>query len=79
MVSNSYEGDCWGTPCSSALERDAIRGLAAQALFVASAGNKAADADVRGHYPSGYDSPNIVSVAASDRADRLADFSNWGR
>lgn len=79
VISNSYEGDCWGTPCYSQLERDAIRGLAASALFVTSAGNKGVDADVRAHYPSGYDSPNIVSVASSNQQDRLSSFSNRGR
>lgn len=79
VITNSYESDCWGAPCYSQLERDAIRGLAASALFVASAGNKGVDADVRAHYPSGYDSPNVVSVASSTQQDRLSDFSNRGR
>ncbi len=47
-------------------------------LFVAAAGNDGIDTDSYASYPSGYALDNIVSVAASDHADRLADFSNYG-
>jgi subtilisin family serine protease len=30
------------------------------------------------HFPSSYNVPNVVSVAALDRNDQLAKFSNWG-
>ncbi|MGI9056065.1 MAG: S8 family serine peptidase, partial [Pyrinomonadaceae bacterium] len=36
------------------------------------------DNDKRPHYPSNYDLPNVISVAALDRNDQLASFSNFG-
>ena len=32
----------------------------------------------RSHYPSNYDLPNVISVAALDRNDSLTSFSNFG-
>ena len=69
----------WGsTQYSRALE-DAIRAAGEQGiLFVAAAGNSATDNDKRAHYPSNYDLPNVISVAAVDRKDTLTSFSNYG-
>jgi thermitase len=69
----------WGsTQYSKALE-DAIRAAGeAGILFVAAAGNDGSSNDKRPHYPSNYDLPNVVSVAALDRNDQLASFSNFG-
>lgn len=47
-------------------------------LFVAAANNQARDVDVQPHYPSGFDSPHIISVAATDHNDRYCSFTNWG-
>jgi thermitase len=47
-------------------------------LFVAAAGNEARDSDATTRYPSGYDLPNIIAVAATDNKDSLASFSNYG-
>jgi len=52
-------------------------------LFVAAAGNGGSDGigdntDISPYYPSSYDLDNIISVAATDNQDRLADFSNFG-
>ncbi|HEY8424608.1 MAG TPA: S8 family serine peptidase, partial [Limnochordales bacterium] len=71
LTSNS-----WGGGGFSQALKDAIE--ASDMLFVAAAGNDAVDTEVVPHYPSSYDSPNIISVAASDWEDQLADFSNWG-
>lgn len=69
----------WGsTQYSKALE-DAIRAAGEEGiLFVAAAGNDSTDNDKRKHYPSNYELPNVVSVAALDRNDNLASFSNYG-
>lgn len=69
----------WGsTQYSKALE-DAIRAAGeAGILFVAAAGNNSTDNDRSPHYPSNYDLPNVISVAALDRTDSLANFSNYG-
>jgi subtilisin family serine protease/PKD repeat protein len=50
----------------------------AQQLFVASAGNDSINNDVSHHYPSDYNLPNVISVAATNTTDNLADFSNYG-
>ncbi|MBP7275109.1 MAG: S8 family serine peptidase [Kiritimatiellae bacterium] len=47
-------------------------------LIVTAAGNDANDNDAVVSYPDGYSLDNIVSVAASDHNDALADFSNFG-
>lgn len=47
-------------------------------LFVAAAGNDGRDTDQTPHYPSSYDLPGIISVAASNDVDGLAGFSNYG-
>ena len=69
----------WGSPTRSRALEDVIRKAGeADILFVAAAGNDGADADRRPHYPSGYKLPNVISVAALDRRDELASFSNYG-
>jgi subtilisin family serine protease len=69
----------WGsTQYSRALE-DAIRAAGEEGiLFVAAAGNSSTDNDRRAHYPSNYNLPNVISVAALDRTDTMASFSNFG-
>ncbi|HEX8720811.1 MAG TPA: S8 family serine peptidase [Pyrinomonadaceae bacterium] len=69
----------WGSPSRSKALEDVIRKAGeADILFVAAAGNDGADADKRPHFPSGYRLPNVLSVAALDRRDELAGFSNYG-
>ncbi|HXG84472.1 MAG TPA: S8 family serine peptidase [Pyrinomonadaceae bacterium] len=69
----------WGsTGYSKALE-DVVRAAGEEGiLFVAAAGNNGTSNDKSPHYPSNYNLPNVVSVAALDRADNLASFSNFG-
>lgn len=47
-------------------------------IVVASAGNEAANVDVAPRYPACYDLDNIISVAATTRADALWSSSNYG-
>lgn len=69
----------WGSTSKSKALEDAIRAAGEQGiLFVAAAGNATTDNDKRPHYPSNYNLPNVVSVAAMDRNDVLASFSNYG-
>jgi serine protease len=51
---------------------------AAGVIFVASAGNDGLNNDLTPNYPSSYNLPNIIAVAASDQNDRRAPFSNYG-
>jgi subtilisin family serine protease len=70
----------WGSTQKSRALRDVIKKAGDEGiLFVAAAGNSSDDSDKRPHYPAGYsDLPNVVSVAAVDRNDQLASFSNYG-
>jgi subtilisin family serine protease len=67
----------FGGAASSRAERDAIA-FASRTLFVAAAGNDAEDNDAVGSYPCEYELPNVLCVAATDRSDDLAAFSNFG-
>jgi subtilisin family serine protease len=76
VVSNNSWG---GEDFSQSLE-DAIADADAHgSLFVAAAGNSFKDNDATPDYPSGFDLPNVVSVAATDQNDARAWFSNFGR
>jgi hypothetical protein len=73
ITSNSYGA---GGEKNLALE-DAFRN--STALHVAAAGNDRSNNDSSPHYPSDYDIPNMISVAATDSRDNLARFSNYGK
>ncbi len=74
LTSNS-----WGGGGFSQALLDAIRAADTAGIsFVAAAGNASSDNDTFANYPSNYDSPNIIAVAATDHNDQLASFSNWG-
>ena len=69
----------WGSTQKSRALEDVIRkAYENDILFVAAAGNATTDNDRRPHYPSSYNVPNVLSVAALDRNDQLAKFSNYG-
>jgi subtilisin family serine protease/sugar lactone lactonase YvrE len=74
VMNNSWGGGGY----SQALLEAIIRAHEAGALFVAAAGNFGLDNDVFPAYPANYDVPNVVAVAATDRNDLLASFSNYG-
>ena len=65
-----------GTQRSRALEEVIRKAYENDILFVAAAGNSTVNNDRQPHYPSSY--PNVLSVAALDRNDALASFSNYG-
>jgi subtilisin family serine protease len=67
----------WGSTQKSRALGDVIRkAYENDILFVAAAGNSSVNNDRTPHYPSSY--PNVISVAALDRNDQLASFSNFG-
>jgi len=84
VVSNNS----WGLPAAQwavlyggtqALE-DAIQAHAdAGIVFVADAGNTTDDNDLIPDAPSGFEIDGLISVAATDKDDSLASFSNYGR
>jgi subtilisin family serine protease len=74
VLNNSYGGGG-----ESQFELDAIRQLnSAGILFVAAAGNDALDSGNFPHFPAGYDVPNVIAVAATNRFDDIAAFSTFG-
>jgi subtilisin family serine protease len=69
----------WGSTQRSRALEDAIRkAYENDILFVAAAGNATTNNDRTPHFPSSYNVPNVISVAALDRNDELAKFSNYG-
>lgn len=66
----------WGGAGYSELLEAAMRNSGL--LFIVSAGNEGLDNDLSPHYPSSYDLPNVIAVAASDWNDNLANFSCYG-
>jgi subtilisin family serine protease len=69
----------WGGGGLSTSLRDAIdAGASAGVLFVAAAGNEANNNDATPAYPASYTGTSVISVAATDRLNRLASFSNYG-
>lgn len=74
LMSNS-----WGGGGHSQALEDAIRAASDKGIiFTAAAGNNSTSNDSGPHYPSNYNLPNVVSVAAHTAADGLASFSSYG-
>jgi uncharacterized repeat protein (TIGR01451 family) len=70
----------WGGSTFSLALLDAINSASSNdMLFVAAAGNDATNSDVTPFYPSGFNAPNIISVAATDNRDQLVASSNFGQ
>jgi subtilisin family serine protease len=75
LTNNSYGDSVYSQALFDAIARTRTAGQ----LFVASAGNLAADTDSgRLNYPSSYDLDNVVAVAASNQSDGLWFASNRG-
>ena len=74
VLSNSWGGGGF----SQALLDEINAANAAGMLFVAAAGNSGLNNDQTANYPSNYDAPNVVAVAATDNQDRRASFSSYG-
>jgi len=69
----------WGGEGSSPVIEDAIAYANKKGVLIAAAaGNDGANVDTTSFWPAASDSPNVISVAATDDHDKLADFSNYG-
>jgi subtilisin family serine protease len=75
ILNNSWGGGGFDMALNNAIANARSRGV----IFVAAAGNESNNNDSRPTYPANYNHDNVVSVAATDSADRLANFSNFGR
>jgi subtilisin family serine protease/subtilisin-like proprotein convertase family protein len=74
VLSNSWGGGEFSQALLDAIQSAGDAGI----LFVAAAGNFASDNDGFPFYPASYEATNVVTVAATDQDDQLADFSNFG-
>lgn len=66
----------YGGPHFSMAEYDSI--FRSGALVICSAGNSGEDLELHPHYPGSYNLSNIITVAATNQNDTLADFSCYG-
>ena len=73
-TNNSWGGGGYSKALEDAIRRADAVGI----LFVAAAGNSGTNNDVTASYPSNYDLPNVIAVAAIDKAGALASFSQYG-
>jgi hypothetical protein len=74
VTNNSWGGDEYSQALADAIAQADAHG----SLFVAAAGNSLSDNDLTANYPSNYDLPNVVAVAATTNRDARAWFSNYG-
>lgn len=74
ILNNSWGGGSQSTSMENAIRYAANKGV----LFVAAAGNEGNDNDLIPNYPSSYDLPNILAVAATDHSDNLAVWGDGG-
>ncbi|MBE9118074.1 S8 family serine peptidase, partial [Lusitaniella coriacea LEGE 07157] len=75
VINASFGGGGYSQAFNDAIARANDSGT----VFVAAAGNNGKNTDFSPYYPSNYDLPNVISVAATDKNDNLAGFSNFGR
>lgn len=74
ILSNSWGGGGY----SQGMFDSIVAARNANVIFIAAAGNESSNNDQVANYPSNYDVANVVAVAALDRNDQLASFSNYG-
>jgi hypothetical protein len=74
IQNNSWGGGGFSQALQDAIEFARDRNV----LFVAAAGNEGRNNDTTPSYPANYAVSNVVSIAASDRNEQLASFSNFG-
>jgi hypothetical protein len=74
VLNNSWGGSGY----SGALHEAIAYSFFENTVFVAAAGNSGTDNDQSPIFPANYDVPNVISVGASDDADSIAYFSNFG-
>jgi len=74
ISNNSWGGASYDPSMLAAIQNAQAHGD----IFVAAAGNNGRNLDTAPSYPASYNLANMVVVAATDRNDRLASFSNYG-
>jgi subtilisin family serine protease len=74
VTNNSWGGGGYSAEMENAIRAHNNAGI----LFVAAAGNESTNNDTTPHYPSNYNLPGVIAVAATDYNDQLASFSCYG-
>ncbi|MES2994923.1 MAG: S8 family serine peptidase [Patescibacteria group bacterium] len=74
IINASYSGAGFSDAEKAAMQRFEDAG----GIFVTAAANSGNDIDSTPAYPASYDLASIISVAATDENDNLAEFSNYG-
>lgn len=74
VTNNSWGGGGYSSSLYDAIRRSGDAGM----LFIAAAGNSGTSNDLVASYPASYNLGNVISVAATDRRDARASFSNYG-
>jgi subtilisin family serine protease len=74
ISNNSWSGGGFSTSLFNAIQNSQSIGH----VFVAAAGNANNNNDFAPSYPASFNLANIISVAATDRNDNRASFSNYG-
>jgi serine protease len=74
ILSNSWGGGGFSQALLDVINKANDNGI----LFVAAAGNSSSNNDITPHYPSSYNAPNVLAVAATDNRDAMASFSSYG-
>lgn len=75
ITSNSWGGGGYSQAMYDEIKRGQDRGH----LFIAAAGNSRGNNDQTPSYPASYKLDNVISVAATDKFDIMASFSNYGK
>lgn len=73
-TNNSWGGGGFSQGLQDAISRANDAGI----LFIAAAGNSGANNDATAAYPSGYNVPNVIAVAALASNGTLASYSQYG-
>jgi serine protease len=74
VLNNSWGGGGFSQALVDAINKAGMNDI----LFVAAAGNAAGNNDATPFYPCSYHTANEICVAATDKTDSLAGFSNYG-
>ncbi|MBO0699061.1 MAG: S8 family serine peptidase [Zavarzinella sp.] len=74
VVNASFGGGGYDAAMATAINNARAHGV----IVVAAAGNDSSNNDTTPSYPANYPGDNVISVAATDRNDQLAYFSNYG-
>ncbi|GEO04527.1 hypothetical protein AAE02nite_21910 [Adhaeribacter aerolatus] len=73
-TNNSWGGGGYSQALYDAIKRANDAGI----MFIAAAGNAGTNNDATASYPSNYELPNVIAVAAIDKNGSLASFSQYG-